>query len=154
MRTRVSPRRLWRITSWPAACGIRWVKPSIATVSPSRSDASIASARERNCAIVGLPALHVEEDRLVRSLHVDVEAIDGAARRLVALRDQRMAAVGWHPCKHRVCGIRLSLVGEIDARVEVRDQAAHEHDEVEVRCLAVADGAGLDRVEHEAALRV
>src|SRR5919106_2764 len=114
MRTRVSPRRLWRITSWPAACGIRWVKPSIATVSPSRSDASIASARERNCAIVGLPALHVEEDRLVRPLHVDVEAVDDAARRLVALRDQRAAAFRRHPGEDGVGGIRLGLVGKVD----------------------------------------
>ena len=44
IRMSVRSRRCCRITSWPAACGIRWVKPSIATVSPSRTVAAIASA--------------------------------------------------------------------------------------------------------------
>src|SRR6266568_8578480 len=35
------------MTSCPAACGIRWVKPSIATASPSRMAAAIASASDR-----------------------------------------------------------------------------------------------------------
>src|SRR3954447_9820638 len=43
-------RRPWRMTSWPAAKGIRCVKPSIATASPSRTSAETASGRERICA--------------------------------------------------------------------------------------------------------
>src|SRR6266702_6193525 len=47
MRIRVRFLRRWRMTSWPAANGMRWVNPSIATVSPSRRTSSTASARER-----------------------------------------------------------------------------------------------------------
>src|SRR5215210_3678523 len=43
-RQRVRSRRRWRMISWPAAKLIRWVNPSIATVSPSRTSAAIASA--------------------------------------------------------------------------------------------------------------
>ena len=39
MRTSVRSRLPWRISSCPAACGIRCVKPSRATVSPSRTSA-------------------------------------------------------------------------------------------------------------------
>src|SRR5712671_1932003 len=44
---RVRLRFLWRMISWPAALGIRWVNPSMATLSPSRMVSSTASARER-----------------------------------------------------------------------------------------------------------
>src|SRR3954451_8989407 len=44
-------RRPWRMISWPAANGIRCVKPSSATASPSPTSASIASGRERTCAL-------------------------------------------------------------------------------------------------------
>src|SRR5258706_3659523 len=44
MRTRVRPRRAWRITSCPAANGMRWVKPSIAIVWPSFTWRATASA--------------------------------------------------------------------------------------------------------------
>ena len=39
-------RRPWRMISCPAATGIRWVKPSSATVSPSWTSSATASARE------------------------------------------------------------------------------------------------------------
>src|SRR6266550_6249656 len=45
-RASVSPRRPWRMISWPAAKEMRWVKPSIATVSPSRTRSPTASAIE------------------------------------------------------------------------------------------------------------
>src|SRR5688500_17890360 len=48
MRTSVSPFRFWRMTSWPAAKGMRCVKPSIAIVSPSRTWVAIASFSDRN----------------------------------------------------------------------------------------------------------
>src|SRR5215211_9079223 len=44
MRTSVSSRRSCRISSCPAACGIRWVKPSSATTSPSCTSSRTASA--------------------------------------------------------------------------------------------------------------
>lgn len=40
--------------------------------------------------------LQVEEDRLLRPLHADVEAIDHAARQLLAPRDERAAPPGGH----------------------------------------------------------
>src|SRR6185503_8294118 len=46
MRISASSRRRCRMISCPAACGIRCVKPSSATVSPSRTRAEIASASE------------------------------------------------------------------------------------------------------------
>src|SRR3974377_239132 len=42
--------------SWPAACGIRWVKPSMATVSPSCTAALMASESDVSCAIAYNPA--------------------------------------------------------------------------------------------------
>src|SRR5262249_17527524 len=44
-------RRLWRIISCPAADGMRCVNPSIATLSPSRTFAAIASVRLSHSAI-------------------------------------------------------------------------------------------------------
>src|SRR3954454_15951539 len=43
IRISVSSRRPCRAISWPAAYGIRWVKPSSATTSPSRTRDSTAS---------------------------------------------------------------------------------------------------------------
>ena len=51
MRTSVRSRRPWRISSCPAACGIRCVKPSSATVSPSWTSAETASASEVSSAM-------------------------------------------------------------------------------------------------------
>src|SRR5687768_7102192 len=46
MRTRCRSRRFCRIVSCTAAKGMRWVKPSKATVSPSRILAATASASD------------------------------------------------------------------------------------------------------------
>src|SRR5579883_3137700 len=51
IRTRVRFRRPWRTISWPAANGIRWVKPSKATVSPSLTWRATASGRLRRSAL-------------------------------------------------------------------------------------------------------
>jgi len=51
MRTRVSSCLFWRTISWAAAVGIRWVKPSRATVSPSWMKRSTASRSERSSAM-------------------------------------------------------------------------------------------------------
>src|SRR5260221_2177605 len=52
MRMRDRSFRPWRIASCAAANGMRWVKPSIATVSPSRRLPAIASERDMNSAIL------------------------------------------------------------------------------------------------------
>ena len=49
MRTRCSSRRPCRISSWPAANGIRCVKPSSATQAPSRHVPRDRIAQGRNC---------------------------------------------------------------------------------------------------------
>src|SRR5919202_5853277 len=46
IRISARSRRPCRISSWPAACGIRWVKPSSATLSPSRTRPPTASRSE------------------------------------------------------------------------------------------------------------
>jgi hypothetical protein len=43
IRASVRSRFRWRMISWPAANEMRCVKPSIATVSPSRTTAATAS---------------------------------------------------------------------------------------------------------------
>src|SRR5262245_21071003 len=47
IRIRVRWRRRWRMTSCPAANGMRWVNPSMATASPSRMVDSTAAASGR-----------------------------------------------------------------------------------------------------------
>src|SRR5262245_19091076 len=53
MRTSVRSQRPWRMISCPAACGMRWVNPSSATTSPSRTWAATASGR---VALVAAPS--------------------------------------------------------------------------------------------------
>src|SRR4051794_10881329 len=53
MRISVRFLRRCRMISWPAAWGIRWVNPSTASVSPSWTVASMASARDEIRAIQG-----------------------------------------------------------------------------------------------------
>src|SRR6478735_9681391 len=59
IRTSVRSRRRWRMSSCPAAMGMRWVKPSSATVSPSWTSSETAVPRETMvfalCAIVLIP---------------------------------------------------------------------------------------------------
>src|SRR3546814_6940747 len=100
-----------------------------------------------------LPALDIEEHGLLVALHVDVEAVDGNAAMLLARRDQRGAPLRRHREQHRIALVRR-LVREVDAGVEVGQQAAHEDDDVDVRRLLVVDRAGLHGVEHEAVLRI
>src|SRR6185437_11939187 len=53
MRISVRSLRPWRMISWQAAWGMRWVKPSSAIVSPSRTASLMASARDEIRAIRG-----------------------------------------------------------------------------------------------------
>src|SRR5919197_5061602 len=81
MRASVRSRFRWRMISWPAAKQIRWVKPSIATVSPSRTSSPTASAIVV-CLLV--PAHPVTRD--TRSL--------GAPAVLRAAQDAELVALG------------------------------------------------------------
>src|SRR4029453_10737944 len=71
MRTSVRSRRPWRMISWPAAWGMRWVNPSRATTSPSCTWAATASWRGVMVATPSAPrvpgwdvGVHVDPDRL------------------------------------------------------------------------------------------
>src|SRR3954465_4241904 len=68
IRTSVRSRFFWRMSSCPAATGIRWVKPSRATVSPSLTSAETASAREVISAVVRI----VNASSLLERYHVPV----------------------------------------------------------------------------------
>src|SRR3954469_22812212 len=63
IRTSVRSRLRWRMSSCPAATGIRWVKPSRATVSPSWTSSRTASAREVISACVRIPNLRAESEQ-------------------------------------------------------------------------------------------
>src|SRR5579872_4290954 len=65
MRTSVRSRLLCRMISWPAVKGIRWVKPSSATVSPSWTCSAMAADSERKAVIRDTSLLH---ERLARGL--------------------------------------------------------------------------------------
>src|SRR3712207_6127409 len=96
IRASVKSRLRWRMISWPAAKQIRWVKPSIATVSPSRTSSATASRIDATLLIASsrfwrpavlraaedaeLVALGVEHDRPERPLDVDA-ALDRRAER-------------------------------------------------------------------------
>src|SRR5215210_8309559 len=55
IRTSVRSRRACRMISWPAANGIRCVKPSRATLSPSCTSSATASSRRRRSATFVAP---------------------------------------------------------------------------------------------------
>src|SRR6266508_5101898 len=133
-RASVRSRLRWRMISWPAAKQMRWVKPSIATVSPSRTSSPIASRIEatlealirrspRPAALAG-PAV-ARRSRLGRHLgdglaeephrRVDLVDADGQRgrhpdRRPARLQDEQPALEG-----RGLDGIRMLARVELDA---------------------------------------
>src|SRR5690606_25916559 len=67
-RIRVRSFFSWRITSWPAAKGMRWVNPSIATETPSGTRSATASRRVVNSATAPFPVC-AGEDPWCGSVH-------------------------------------------------------------------------------------
>ena len=63
IRTSVRSRLRWRMISCPAATGIRWVKPSSATVSPSLTRSATASARDVISACVRMTNVSSESEQ-------------------------------------------------------------------------------------------
>src|SRR6476660_5932261 len=55
IRASVRSRFRWRLISWPAANGLKWVNPSIATVSPPRTSSRTASAIDATFDVVTGP---------------------------------------------------------------------------------------------------
>src|SRR5438874_2769781 len=72
MRMRCRPRRRWRMISWPAANGIRCVKPSSATLAPSRTCVAIDSLSGSSGTATSL------DDGLRLLAHVLREIVEGA----------------------------------------------------------------------------
>src|SRR2546423_12181900 len=89
MRISVRSLRPWRIASCAAACGMRWVKPSKATVSPSKRFSATAACNDWNLA---MSVSDVEEDGFVVALQADVEGVGGQAAFLAAGGNQRLQA--------------------------------------------------------------
>src|SRR5580698_7504530 len=100
MRTRVRCLRPCRSTSWAAANGIRCVKPSMATQSPSRTLAATASAREQNTAMDRAVARHSIPERLdllqqlVTAIGEEWWNLHRGAELLVGLIDQESLRLG------------------------------------------------------------
>src|SRR5512146_2475035 len=114
MRTSARSRFPCRMTSWQAAKGIRCVKPSMATVSPSCTYSAMASRSERK-RVIGRAPSQVEERGLARALQDDVQPVDDPALDRLAPREQRLAPLGGHALQHRVRRIR-GLIGEVEPR--------------------------------------
>src|SRR5215218_11187490 len=75
-----------------------------------------------------------EEDGLIGTLEVDVEAVVGAG-------DQRAALTVGQRGQHGIRGVGFRLVGEVDAGDHAVEQPASEDGDVDVRRLAVVDPA-------------
>src|ERR1700750_236338 len=79
IRTSVRSRLFWRMSSCPAATGIRWVKPSRATMSPSWTRSATASASEviSACVRIHNPCARCEPERRVPVMRPQVGIVGG-----------------------------------------------------------------------------
>src|SRR4051795_12927408 len=77
IRTSVRSRLRWRMSSCPAATGIRWVKPSRATVSPSLTRSRTASAREVISACVRIVNASSSTERYHALVRTQVAIVGG-----------------------------------------------------------------------------
>src|SRR3954451_24216438 len=77
IRTSVRSRLRWRMSSCPAATGIRWVKPSRATVSPSWTRSATASARDVISACVRIVNSSSDVEQYHRRMRTQVAIVGG-----------------------------------------------------------------------------
>src|SRR5580658_620939 len=138
MRTRVRCLRPCRSTSWAAANGIRWVKPSMATQSPSRTLAATASAREQKTAMKRAVARQSVPERLdlLQQLFTAIGKerwnLHRGAKLLVGLVHQKSLGLGDRRFKQRATG-RAHIHGiEVAAILHLRDIGKAESLEVEL----------------------
>src|SRR5438270_9446580 len=126
-------------------------------MTPSSCPSSSASSPRRR------PDSDVEEDRLVVALQADVEAVDGGAggaAPIEPLGNEGLAALlPLDQVEHRVVGVGVGLVAEVDPRVEADVDAARDDPGVDMRrhdaTVAALDRPRLDRVEGvDAALEI
>src|SRR5438067_10954281 len=102
IRQSVRSRLRWRMISCPAAKQIRWVNPSMATVSPSRTRSATASRIDATfppsaiaAATSGLDRLAVRRDRVLRTAE-DAELVS-----LGILQDDPRGLVPAEALQHR-----------------------------------------------------
>src|SRR5262245_16832531 len=99
----------------------------------------------------------VEENRLVLTLHPDVEAVDRHFAFGFLVGDERPAPVGWDQRQDGIAGIG-ALIREIEARIDLPQHAPREDTEDNMWRLRLAVWpryrSGLDRVEAEDAILV
>src|SRR5579884_4265325 len=117
MRIRHKSRFRWRIISWPAANGIRCVKPSRATDIPSCTYSAMASWSERKAAI-SYAVFCLKKKKLTSALHDNIISIDDLIALGRAASEEGLAAVFGHELQHRVLVVSR-LVLEVQARYEV-----------------------------------
>src|SRR6478735_2071296 len=77
IRTSVRLRLRWRMSSCPAATGIRWVKPSRATVSPSCTRSATASARDVISACVRIVNAGTDVEQYHQDMRTQVAIVGG-----------------------------------------------------------------------------
>src|SRR5215212_6033654 len=113
IRMSVRSARRWRTISWPAANGIRWVKPSSATLSPSWISSVTASSSDMSSATAlgFLPA-----DRRSPAQREGLQKATEYIKQFV-LRKLSEIAGGSHVAlrQRRGCGSRGADVGELGA---------------------------------------
>ena len=80
------------------------------------TSSSLTSDKDEITIIFSLPpsdlsgSSYIKKNRFLIALHVDVESVDNAARCLLALRDERAAAIFGNGLQNRILPVRLSLV--------------------------------------------
>src|SRR5580658_1380892 len=137
MRTRVRCLRPCRSTSWAAANGIRWVKPSMATQSPSRTLAATASAREQKTGMKRAAALQSIPERLdllqqlFTAIGEERRNLHRSAQLLVRLIDQKSLGLGHRRFKQRATGRAHIHRIEVAAILHLRDIGESETLEME-----------------------
>src|SRR6478736_8340358 len=117
MRIRCRSRLPWRISSWPAANGIRCVKPSSATLAPSATCAAIASRSESACTR-GL--LHHRARLLAQVL---LQVVEGRDR--LAGRSRSFPAAEGLVARPRAGRRALGTIGVGDARFDMVLEPRH-----------------------------
>src|SRR3954449_9616576 len=139
IRTSVRSRRRWRMSSCPAAMGMRCVKPSSATVSPSWTSSETAVPRETMvcalCAIVLIPhtrgpgvSMSLRTSPPFRADHV------GSLLRPPELHEAREA----HAADH--------LASRLRRRDPDDTRAAHAPGKLEDECVKSAEDTAIDEV--------
>src|SRR5271170_3230563 len=114
MRISVSPRRRCRISSCPAAKGIRWVNPSSATESPSCTNSAAASRNDTRVATVSPRSLRGSDPQPAKCL--------GESRRVAAFLSRPIIEIA---CAYRPIRVSCAVSGPSPRRASMPRPAIH-----------------------------